>query len=448
MTRRPYLGDRSPGRFWVLGFVLVAFLAGSVKIFQRGPRPKFQAGVAASALPIDRSPEIPSGLGGWSGVRSEFVSKRKLVRTHAACLIELENRKVRAFWYAGTDEGTADVTIQTAVLDPDTGSWTPERMVVSRETTQQALFRYVKKVGNPVVSRAADGSMTLFYVAVSLGGWSGSSITAMTSQDDGETWSQPRRLITSPFFNLGTLVKAQPFAYADGTIGLPVHAEFLGKFGEVLNLDAANNVVDSTRLSSGRSCLQPVFLVEGENRAVVLMRYAGKERPNRVISTRTSDGGLTWTPPEKLMLANPNSALSGLMLPDGRILAALNNNEDNRDALSLVVSDDGGTRWKTIYVVEDKSEPDWKNPSDNRYSSAIEALAVATNGGTVEAVGYADSVKRLMGSSKGWSFEFSYPCLIRTKLGEFHLVYTWNEAFIKHVQFSQAWLDRRMAETK
>ena len=136
------------------------------------------------------------------------------------------------------------------------------------------------------------------------------------------------------------------------------------------------------------------------------------------------------------------------MLPDGRILAALNNNEDNRDALSLVVSDDGGTRWKTIYVVEDKSEPDWKNPSDNRYSSAIEALAVATNGGTVEAVGYADSVKRLMGSSKGWSFEFSYPCLIRTKLGEFHLVYTWNEAFIKHVQFSQAWLDRRMAETK
>jgi len=85
---------------------------------------------------------------------------------------------------------------------------------------------------------------------------------------------------------------------------------------------------------------------------------------------------------------------------------------------------------------------------DAHYSAAIETLARATNGAASETGGYAESVRRQMHSDKGWSFEFSYPSLIRTSGGEFHLVYTWNEAFIKHVQFSQAWLDRRLAETR
>jgi predicted neuraminidase len=42
-------------------------------------------------------------------------------------------------------------------------------------------------------------------------------------------------------------------------------------------------------------------------------------------------------------------------------------------------------------------------------------------------------------------FEFSYPSLIRTARGEFHLLYTWNRAYIKHVRFNQAWLDERLA---
>jgi len=111
------------------------------------------------------------------------------------------------------------VTIETAVFDPRIGRWSPERMVASRASTQRALFRYVKKLGNPVAARAADGSLALFYVTVSLGGWGGSSITTITSHDEGETWSPARRIITSPFFNLSTLVKGRAFAYADGTLG-------------------------------------------------------------------------------------------------------------------------------------------------------------------------------------------------------------------------------------
>jgi predicted neuraminidase len=444
MGRQDLFMGRGAGHYLVLGLVLVAFGAGAVKIARRPPPAPFQAAEIAQPGQIAAPADWPLPDSAQLHLRSDFVSARKLIRTHAASLVELRDGKIRAFWYAGTVEGAQDVTIQTAVFDPRARQWSPERTAASRETTQRALFRYVKKLGNPVATREADDSLTLFYVTVSLGGWSGSSITAITSRDDGETWSRPRRLVTSPFFNLSTLVKGRPFSYADGTIGLPVNHEFLGKFGELLRLDSSESVVDVVRLTSGRSCLQPVVLIEDPNRALVLLRYAGKARPRRVISTSTANAGLTWSPPVQTPLSNSDAALTGLVLPDGRILAALNDCEEQRNTLSLVVSSDGGSTWKTAYRLEDQSAAEAQGLDAARYSGVIERLARATNAAVTDAGSYAESVRRQMFSNQKYSFEFSYPSLIRTSLGEFHLAYTWNEAFIKHVEFSQAWLDQRL----
>ena len=432
MARPKNSDGRGARHYAVLGLVLAGFGAGAVAIARRPPPSTF--------LLTGRAPVAPPA-GASHDLRSDFVSTRLFVHTHAACLVELGGGKIRAFWYAGTDEGTQDVTIQTAVFDPAVGRWSPEKMVASRETTQRDLFRYVKKLGNPVAARAADGSLRLFYVTVSLGGWAGSSITTMTSGDDGETWSRARRIVTSPFLNLSTLVKGPSFYYADGTMGLPVHNEFLGKFGELLRLDASAAVVDKVRLSSGRDCLQPVVLIEDGNRALVAMRYAGKTRPNRVMLTTTGNAGQDWTPPARSPLANSNAALTGLVLPNGKLLLALNNSEDDRNALTLAVSSDGGTSWKTIYHVEDQSRAEAQGLNEGQYFAAIEKLARETNPAVTDTSGMAESVKRQMFSKHGYSFEFSYPSLIRTSGGDFHLIYTWNEAFIKHVQFDQARLD-------
>ena len=70
-------------------------------------------------------------MGAAHELRSAFVSTRLFVHTHAASLVELGGGKIRAFWYAGTDEGTQDVTIQTAVYDPRRGSWSAEKSVAS-----------------------------------------------------------------------------------------------------------------------------------------------------------------------------------------------------------------------------------------------------------------------------------------------------------------------------
>lgn len=414
----------------LLGLILLAFGVGAFKASQYHVSTGFQVPLKTVASNGDVK------------FQSRFASSRLHIQTHAASEIELKDGRIRAFWFSGSREGAKDVEIHSAIFDPAQGAWGTEQTVATREGTEQSLMRYISKLGNPVAGRAADGTLWLYYVTVSMGGWAGSSITAMTSLDEGETWSPARRLITSPFLNISTLVKGAPFLYSDGTLGLPVYHEFIGKFGEILHFDQTGKLIDKQRLSAGKDHgLQPVLLVKSANEALVLMRHTGDVH-RKVISVSTSDGGQHWTAPEKSVLSSPDAALSAVVLPDGRILAVLNNQEQKRDVLSLMISADGGSTWKNVYQLEDQKN----QPTDEaHYLKVVAGLVkdiVATDVGE-----YVESAKASMCTGNDCRFEFSYPYLIQTQGGDFHLVYTWNRSFIKHVWFTQAWLDQRLKET-
>jgi predicted neuraminidase len=379
---------------------------------------------------------------------THFVSSRLHVQTHAVSLVELKNGSIRAFWFSGSREGASDVTIDSAVFDPATKAWSPEQVVATRAGTQRALHRYVSKLGNPVVGRAADGTLRLFYVTVSLGGWAGSSITMMTSNDEGETWSAPRRLITSPFINISTLVKGTPFLYADGTMGLPVYHEFFSKFAELLHLDASGNVIDLQRLAhAGQGTLQPVVLVESQNDALVLTRYAGKDNPHLARKLTTSDGGRHWSAVEKSSFPNPDAALSAVALPDGRLLAVLNRQEQGRDSLSLMTSTDGGDNWKELHRLEEMRAVRDKNLTEKQCMHIVHGLLLNSDPALAKEPAatldeYMDSAKARVRADGGCNFEFSYPYMIQARNGDVHIAYTWNRVFIKHVTFDRFWLNR------
>lgn len=403
--------------------------------------------IQLSNIPAASQFAIPaSGRGAIAkpNVRSHFVTRTMNIHTHAASLLELGDGRVRAFWFAGSQEGASDVQIRSAVYDPAADHWSAEEKILNRPDTQRALLRYVKKIGNPVAYRGTDGKIWLFYVTVSLGGWAGSSITYVTSIDDGKSWSAPQRLITSPFMNVSTLVKGTPFQYSDGTFGLPVYHEFIGKFGELLRLDHSGHILSKTRLSSGKMSLQPVVLVQSAVAAKAFMRYAGAS-PKRVIGTSTSDAGEHWSAPLKTPLANPDAAITGVVLPDGRFLMAVNDAEHGRNALSLVISGDEGATWQTAYVLE-------RQPSEllaqDQYAKLAAGLAKSTEANVADAADYANSALRTKCESQGCGFEFSYPYLIRSANGDFHLVYTWNRSFIKHVRFNLSWLESQLAQSK
>lgn len=424
----------------ILCAILIAAGAAVHKVYDRPAPAYFQI----PAITTHGNHALPS-------MQSHFVSRTQNIHTHAASLVELGDGRIRAFWFAGSREGAPDVEIRSALYDPLSDRWGEEHSIVNREDTQRSLLRYVKKLGNPVAHRAADGTLWLFYVTVSLGGWAGSSITAITSMDDGASWGQARRLITSPFLNISTLVKGTPFNYSDGSIGLPVYHEFIAKFGELLRISSNGAILDKTRLSSGNYSLQPVVLIKSPQQAMALMRYSGAG-PRRVIATTTEDAGLHWSAPVKSALANPDAAISGVVLPDGRILMALNDTEQGRDALSLAVSSDGGKSWKPIYQLEDqRGQP----TRQQHYKQVVAELARATDASITDAADYAISAQRnkceaeplRLDSGQGCGYEFSYPYLIQAQNGDLHLAYTWNRSFIKHIRFTRAWLDTQLKRT-
>lgn len=381
---------------------------------------------------------------------SHFASSYLHVQTHASSLVELKDGRIRAFWFSGSREGASDVTVNSAIYDPVRGEWSAEQVVASRSSTQRALHRYVAKLGNPVAGRAADGTLRLFYVTVSLGGWAGSSITMMSSNDDGETWSAPRRLVTSPFINISTLLKGTPFLYSDGTMGVPVYHELFGKFAEILHLDAAGNVIDKQRLArAGQGTLQPVVLVKSPSEALVLTRYAGKDNPHLARSISTEDGGQHWSAVQKSSFPNPDAALSATVLPDGRMLAVLNHQEQGRDSLSLMLSEDGGLQWKELHRLEEMRVIRDKNLDEKQCLHIVQGLLLNSDARLAQASTatldeYIDSAKARVRADGVCSFEFSYPYLIQARNGDFHLSYTWNRVFIKHVTFDQVWLNRHL----
>lgn len=379
---------------------------------------------------------------------SHFASSKLFTQVHASSAIELKDGRIRAFWFSGSREGAKDVAIHSAVFDPLKSQWGQEEVVMTRERTQGALHRYVSKLGNPVVGRAADGTLRMFYVAVSLGGWAGSSITMMTSGDEGTTWSEPHRLVTSPFINISTLVKGTPFLYSDGTMGVPVYHELISKFGEILRVDNNGAVLDLQKLAAGgQGTLQPVVLIQNAQTAKVLMRYAGAAGPHRVVTVSTQDYGQHWSLPEKSTLRNPDSALTGVTLPDGRMLVVLNDLEQGRAALSLMISADGGNTWLEVRRLED--QPGASAHADEAHFVSNTQMLLQQSDSVLKEhfEDYVESTKRVACNDGECRYEFSYPYLIRTSGGDFHLVYTWNRTFIKHLWFNQAWLDQRLEKS-
>jgi predicted neuraminidase len=425
--------ERSP---LLLVLVIVCFGAGFAKAGRPRPPAAFQPRPGGGVQTAhDDEPRL----------QTRFLTTRPGLHTHAACLVELGDGRVRAFWYEGSREGALDVEIRTAVFDGARAGWGEERVAVDRDRTQLALRRYVRKLGNPAAIRTPDGTLWLFYVTVTVGGWGGSSIAAVASRDDGESWGPARRLVSGPFLNLGTMVRGQPFLYGDGTIGVPAYENLLGAYSEVLRVDGSGSVTDRRRLTAEASGVQPVILVSSTSDALALLRNPGPELPRRVIGTATHDAGRHWTRPVRLPLLNPDAALAGVVLPDGRILVALNDVDSERDVLSLVLSEDGGASWTTVHQLENQLAARGQPVDDARYNRTLAALARASDAAVTDTRPYVESSRRFMCWEPRCHFEFSYPFLIQTRGGDFHLVYTWNRSFIKHVQFNRTWLERRLA---
>lgn len=392
------------------------------------PPPGFAKPVLAPPALADSRPVLASAV----------VNAAQPPRVHAASVAALPDGRLLAAWFGGAREGATDVKVYGAFLDPGAPQWGEQFVIASPEQTTRDLGMLVRKMGNPVVFVTPTGELWMVYVSVTVGGWATSHLNLLRSPDLGQSWLPARRLVTSPFFNLSTLAKGLPVFFDNGDIGLPVYHEMAGKFGELLVLTPEGEVRRKARLDHGNRSLQPVVLVKDARRAVALQRFAGETAP-RVWRNETRDAGRSWTPVEASDLPNPNSALAALPLEDGRLIAVANDTEDERLRLSLLVSEDDGRHWRVLHRFEDKQDSLGRETLPEALRPAL-AADIAALGSGPDAAAVAANTERNLCRGAGCSWQYDYPYLIRA--GEdFHLVYTWNRSFIRHLRFNRAWLE-------
>jgi predicted neuraminidase len=383
----------------------------------------------------------------------DLASSSTTALVHAPSLTELPDGRLMATWFGGSREGAKDVKIFGAYYNPANQNWSDEIALLNPEKTGEDLQRYIKKLGNPVITMASNGELWLFYVSVSMGGWATSQINLVTSTDFGQSWSPAKRIITSPFLNLSTLVKGTPIHFTNGNLGLPVYHELAGKFGELLIISPEGLLIRKERLDHGRRSLQPVMFVQNEKHAVALMRNAYKDPPFHVLKSTTENSGDSWSHSKPVDIANPNSALTGLALSDKHFLAVLNDTQNSRLRLTLAESFDAGESWNILHRFEDQIYgTDKKRPfadyqqelarylTKNLPSNEIGAINT-TNYLSAEKVTKRVTHNMCNKTSTECAWQFDYPYLIKTSTGEFHLLYTWNKSLIKHIRFNQDWLD-------
>lgn len=352
--------------------------------------------------PMFYLPKLTASYEEASTYKESVLVEGRTPSVHSATAIQLDNGNLLAMWYGGTREGHTDVALYSSIYDRQSMQWQDYKKILDRQDASNTLNRYIKKIGNPVLVKHPQGPIVLIYVSVSLAGWATSQLNMMVSYDEGQTWHDSKRLVTTPFMNISTLVKNDAVIYQDGTIGITTYHELKGEFSEIVRVNLQGEVINKYRMTYGTNTIQPSVIIKDENSALVLMRDSGRET-QRVHYSETKDAGLTWSPYKALDVKNPNSAIYGFKDLKGRNWMIFNDLtrdvEHSRNNIALAVYSDKSQAWKTEFYFE---------------NSALNEELDA---------------------------KYAYPWVLNASFGKFHLFYTVDRKYIKHIEFNQAWLE-------
>ncbi len=286
---------------------------------------------------------------------------------HAVTLVETAEGLL-ATWFGGLHEGASDTTVWLARFRKN--AWGEQRNLLSGAAAE------AEACWNPVLCRVGKRILLFYRVGPDPRTWTSK---LAVSDDEGATWQAARPL---PDGYLGP-IKNKPLELEDGVLLCPSSIE-LPKWDAHVEGYAPDQdrwlfkapMADPEELWP----IQPTLLPWSGTRIQALCRSGARV----VAESWSEDAGLSWSALKPTALANPNSAIDGLILADGRAALVLNPLSQARTPLMLLLSDDG-RRWRPGPLLEQE-------------------------------VG-----------------EFSYPAIIQATDGLIHVAYTYNRRRIRHV---------------
>jgi predicted neuraminidase len=329
--------------------------------------------------------------------------------SHAANLVKLDNGDLLCFWFSGTWEGESNVAIVMSRLPKSSKQWSKTVEIDHQEG---------KSFQNPVAFQVADGRLWLLHTSQpARQGQANAEVLYLTSDDAGQTWTNPRPLFIQP----GSFIRHPPILISPNNWLLPMYytpsRSIVG--GAESHYSAVKITGDTGK--SWRECIVPqsnglvqpsvVRLANGRLVAFFRSRYAD------FIYKDISEDGCDWSVPAPTHLPNNNSSVQLAMLKDGSLIIAFNNSSAGitrdktgvsvRRPLSIALSQDGGETWPWI--------------------RDLETGTLARDGDGAHGDIVTDD-------------EYSYPSVLQDANRKVVVAYTYRRETIKVVRFDEDWI--------
>lgn len=368
-------------------------------------------------------------------LQAQLIFPLQQKHVHSSSIVACSNGDLLVCWYEGSGERRAnDVRIRGARLQ-------------KRATTWSEVFEMADTPGqpdcNPVLFIDSARRLHLFWVAVVANRWEFSLLRHRISTNYEHAgppeWDWQEVILLKPgeefakatkegFAQLdgpelawaeyapryehmlseaakdprkreiGWMPRTHPLELPGGRVLLPLYSDGFNFSIVAISNDGGMSWRPQPGLPIiGRGNVQPSLVRKKDGTLLAYMRDNG-DAPGRVMLSRSTDGGETWTVARDTKIPNPGSSLEVIVLKDGRWLMAFNDTEKGRHQLALALSADEGKTWP--------------------YKRYLE--------------------KKMPGPG-----QFAYPSLIQTEDGRLHVTYSYHVKggkSIKHVSLTAGWL--------
>lgn len=295
-----------------------------------------------------------------TGLCEALVPPGPYATAHAPCLLELSDGSMLCAWFAGSFEGSTDVSIVCARLPAGQARWTePSPISSDPERSEQ----------NPSLFAAPNGAVWAVYTAQKARQEGKdnmqftSQVRVQESHDGGLTWGpywtlfpkegtfcrQPIQVLSNGRWIMGNWICTDS---PDGLFGDPTVFKISDDAGKTWR------EVEMPQ-SCGRVHANVVELESGELAAFMRSREA-----DFIYVSRSYDFGDTWSAPVPTELPNNNSGISAIRLDDGRIAIACNPTCAShpvkgkaawpglRCPVAVAISEDGGRSFPLMRIIE------------------------------------------------------------------------------------------------
>lgn len=343
-----------------------------------------------------------------------LIPNRPYQSCHAADLLELPSGDLLCCWFAGSDEGNADISIVMSRLKAGESVWS-DPVKISEDPTRSEQ--------NPSLFLTPDGEIWVMYTAQTartpemnpkFNLQYTAEIRCRKSRDNGYTWGPVEVMFSRPgsfcrqkiqILSNGRWIFGNWICFSDETRN--------GSDITVMQIsDDQGKTWRSVEVPESRGRVHANIVEMAPGKLVALFRSRFADNIYRSVSL---DNGDTWSVPERTELPNNNSSISAIRLQSGDLALIYNPVRFNDDVtktvwpaqrcpVTIAISEDEGVTWPYRRVVEpgEGFTGPWNDINNRRYE---------------------------------------YPVMMQGKDGLIHAAYSWGtRRCVKYVCVNEVWI--------